>query len=78
MIIIGCSIQCKCSADSIEISVDEHKVSISMGGKDFPNPCRYAKCPVGKECTVEYSPKLLKVPVAHCASPTTKSKNGDS
>lgn len=50
---------------------------ISIGEQEFPNPCKEMKCPLGMECTIQYTPRLFKVPIGHCtkSSPTI---NGDS
>ena len=58
----------QCSGSSVDISIDEDKITVNIDGRDFPNPCSQTECPDGMKCTVQYAPELLKVPVAHCVS----------
>ena len=45
---------------------------ISIGEQKFQNPCKEIKCPLGTQCTIQYTPRLFKVPIGHCtkSSPT--------
>lgn len=44
---------------------------INIGENQFPNPCKYTKCPGGRVCSIQYTPRLLKIPIAHCVKSTT-------
>ena len=49
--------------------------TVNIAGKTYYNPCNQYKCPHGKDCTVLYSPNILKMPIAHCVqSNMTKPK----
>lgn len=53
--------------------------TINIDGKQFQNPCKNSDCPSGTECTIHYTPRLLKIPIAHCVDATSElsSKEGD-
>ena len=59
---------------SIAVHINDEEVSVSIGDKEFPNPCNMYRCPEGKICTVQYTPRLLKIPIAHCVWPASATK----
>ena len=63
-----------------DVTLEVGGTLIQIGENKFPDPCqsKTTKCPTGMECTVQYIPRLLDVPVAHCVesnSTTTEGKN---
>lgn len=59
-----------------DISAKETNLWISIGGKTFPNPCKSSTCPSGEKCTIQYVPRLLKMPIAHCIESTATLNDG--
>lgn len=59
-----------CCAEDTLSRLNEENLMVDIGGREFPNPCKNSNCPGGKECTIQYTPRLLKLPVAHCVKST--------
>lgn len=58
------------------ITANEDELLISIGENQFPNPCKTSKCPSGEKCTIQYVPRLLHMPIAHCVESTTALSEG--
>ena len=55
----------------------EEKLSNDITGEgQFKNPCKVSKCPIGKECTIQFTPRLLNIPIAHCVKSNSTAGKG--
>lgn len=64
--------------DSVAIVIaNEDELLISIGENKFPNPCKSSRCPSGEKCTIQYVPRLLNMPIAHCVESATVLSEGN-
>ena len=64
---------------SVPLSFSEKNdlAPITLDGMQFENPCKNTNCPSGEECTVQYTPRLIKIPIAHCVRNASELKEGN-